>query len=88
LAKLDGYTILVPAVERTAKTEPASGRRWRPHRSVLIAARTAGSRLWPGRDARILGRLYPLSQAAKERRTTGDPRRSILKRYWDTQSYV
>jgi hypothetical protein len=34
------------------------------------------------------GSYIPLPEAAEERRTTGDPRRSILERYSDTQSYA
>jgi hypothetical protein len=48
----------------------------------------AGSRLRLRRHARISGSYIPLPETPEERRTTDDPRRSILERYSDAQSNV
>jgi hypothetical protein len=84
-----GYAILVPAVDEDGNDRAGV-------RAPMVAAPLGTYCGWNlrargfghGAMHEFSGSYIPLPEAAEERRTTGDPRRSILERYSNAEAYV
>jgi hypothetical protein len=84
-----GYTIFVPAVDEDGNDRAGV-------RAPMVAAPLGTYCGWNlrargfgyGAMHEFSGSYIPLPETPEERRTTDDPRRSILRRYSDAQSYV
>jgi Alpha/beta hydrolase domain len=84
-----GYAILVPAVDgdgndRAGVRGADGGRTARHYCGWNLRARGFGH----GAMYELSGTYIPLPGVAEERRTTGDPSRSILERYPNAEAYV
>jgi alpha/beta hydrolase family protein len=84
-----GYTVLVPAVD-------ADGNDITGVRAPMVAAPLGTYCGWnlrargfgQGAMHEFSGSYIPLPETPEERRATGDPRRSILERYRNTEAYI
>jgi Alpha/beta hydrolase domain len=84
-----GYAILVPAVDEDGNDKAGV-------RAPMVAAPLGTYCGWnlrargfgQGAMHEFSGSYIPLPETPEERRGTGDPRRSILERYADAQTYV
>jgi len=84
-----GYTILVPAVDEDGNDKAGV-------RAPMVAAPLGTYCGWnlrargfgQGAMHEFSGSYIPLPETPEERRATGDPRRSILERYRNTEAYI